>query len=75
MEALKWLSCQSSYQVGLPPTHTLSEVEPSWVFFFFSFCLLKITPSAYGGSQARGPIGAASATYTTAHSDTGSLKH
>ena len=61
---------------------------------FFFFCLFAISwaaPVAYGGSQARGLIGAAatglhhhhsnvgfratSATYTTAHGNTVSLTH
>ena len=57
--------------------------------FVFFYCLFRATPKAYGGSQARGLIGAcscrptpepqqrqiraASATYTTAHSNTGCL--
>ena len=28
------------------------------VCLFVSFCLFRATPEAYGGSQARGPIGA-----------------
>ena len=62
--------------------------------FCFLFCLFAIswaTPPAYGGSQARGLIGAvacqpmpepqqrgiqaASATYATAHGNAGSLTH
>ena len=59
--------------------------------FFFFFLLFRATPSTYGGSQARGRIGAAatglyhslgnvrsesSLTYTAAaHSNTGSLTH
>ena len=51
--------------------------------FFFVFCIFRATPTAYGGSQARGAnqsyscqptpqpqqhgIGATSVTYTTAH--------
>ena len=61
---------------------------------FFFFCLSAISlaaPTAYGGSQARGPteavaawpmplpqqqgIRATPATYTTAHGNTGSLTH
>ena len=39
-------------------------------FYFLSFCLIRLTPVAYGGYQARGPIGAvASGLY---HSNTGS---
>ena len=55
-------------------------------FFFGSLCLLGPHPAAYGGSQARGPIGATtgpqqrrmratSATYTTVHRNAGSLTH
>ena len=56
----------------------------TWGFFFF-FCLFRAPPTAYGSSLARGPIGAVaaglhhshsdtrSATYTTAHDNTGSL--
>ena len=60
-------------------------------FFFFSFCLFRAAPTAYGGSQARGQIGAVgtglghghskrqtqamSSTYTTAHSNARSLTH
>ena len=29
-----------------------------YVFIYWSFCLFRATPSAYGGSQAGGPIGA-----------------
>ena len=57
--------------------------------FCFVFCLFAISwavPAAYGGSQARDLIGAApepqqlgmqaaSATYTSAHSNAGSLPH
>ena len=61
------------------------------LFFFFFFVFSRATPSAYGGSQARGLIGAvvakpapepqlrriraASATHTTAHGNAGSLTH
>ena len=40
-------------------------------FFFF----LRATPTAYGSSQARGRIGAASVTYTTAWGNSRSLTH
>ena len=64
-----------------------------FLFCFVLFCFLpfKAAPTAHGGSQARGQIGAvatgltpepwqrgirdASATYTTAHGNTGSLSH
>ena len=38
-------------------------------FYLFIFCLFGATPVACKSSQARGWIRAASATYTTAHSD------
>ena len=54
----------------------------------FLFCLFRATPEAYGGSQARGWIGATampqpqqcgiratSVIYTTAHGNAGSLTH
>ena len=55
--------------------------------FFFFFCLFRAAPAAYGGSQARGRIGAtaaslhhswiwtASATYTAAQGNARSLTH
>ena len=57
-----------------------------YIYFFFSF---RAAPAAYGSSQARSQIRAkatsllhspcriqaASATYTTAYSNTGSLTH
>ena len=54
-------------------------------YFYFIFCLFRATPMAYESSQGRGWIGtvaaglyhsqirAVSATYTTAHGNTGSL--
>ena len=51
-------------------------------FIYFLFAFSKTTPIAHGGSQARGLIGAvaapiwtASATYTTAQGNSGSLTH
>ena len=40
-------------------------VKLLWVFFFGLFVFSRAAPKAYGGSQARGRIGAV-ATYTTA---------
>ena len=52
-------------------------------FFFCLFAFSRAAPAAYGGSQARDPVGAVaaslrqsqavSATYTTAHGNEGSL--
>ena len=42
----------------------------SFLFFFLSFCLfLSRPPSAYGGSQARGPIKAIAAGLRQSHSN------
>ena len=41
-------------------------------FFFFFFLLFRAALVAYEDSQARGQIGAASVTYTTAQGNTGS---
>ena len=44
-------------------------------FSFFFFCLFAISwiaPTAYGGSQARGPIGAVAASLHQSHSNSGS---
>ena len=40
-----------------------------------SFCLFKAAPTAYGGSQARGQIGATAAGLCHSHSNTGSEQH
>ena len=43
--------------------------------FFFFFCLFAISwaaPTAYGGSQARGPIGAVATGLHQSHSNAGS---
>jgi len=63
----------------------------AFVCFFWLFAFPRAAPAAYGGSQARGPIGvvpakpmpepqqhgsrASSATHTTAHGNAGSLTH
>ena len=54
-------------------------------FFFWSFCFFRTTPASYGGSQSyrcwptaqpqQHQNWAMSATYTTAHSNPGSLTH
>ena len=43
--------------------------------FGFFFLLLRATPMAYGGSQARGPIGATAAGLRHSYSNTGSEPH
>ena len=44
-------------------------------FVVFVVCLFRGAPAAYRSSQARGRIGATSATYTKAQSNVGSLSH
>ena len=44
-------------------------------FFFLVFCLFKTAPVAYGGSHARGPIGAVAAGLHHSHSSTASEPH
>ena len=47
----------------------------SFNFLFFIFCLFafsRAAPTAYGGSQARGLIGAVAATLHQSHSNVGS---
>ena len=41
-------------------------------FFFWLFLFLWATPAAYGGSQARGPIGAVPTSLCQSHSNAGS---
>ena len=73
--------------VGFSPQLSLRPPLPLGVLFFF-WSFSRAAPMAYGGSQARGLIGAlaaglgqspsnaaASATYTTAHGNTRSLTH
>ena len=38
------------------------------LFYFWSFCLFRAVPTAYGGSQARGRIGAAATRLHRSHS-------
>ena len=42
------------------------------IFFFFFFSVSWATPEAYGGSQARGQIGAVAASLCQSHSNMGS---
>ena len=44
-------------------------------FFFFFFCLFRAPPTASGGSQARGLIGATAAHLCQSHSNNRSLTH
>ena len=46
-----------------------------FVFLGFFFGLFKVAPVAYGGSQARGPMGAADAGLHHSHSNVVSKPH
>ena len=65
-EALAWPS-EGSSDVPLTYLHSFLSA-----FLFFIFCLFRATPEAYGGSQARGQIGAVAASLHHSHSNTGS---
>ena len=77
-------------EFGQPRSATMTLTAPQDVktFFFFFFALKRAALAPYGGSQARGLIGATampqpqqrhiqatSANYTTAHVKAGSLTH
>ena len=46
-----------------------------YLFYFFVFCIFRAIPVAYGGSQARGQIGAAAAGLPQLTAMLGSLTH
>ena len=54
------------------PQNSWSERQ---VYFLFFFSLFRATPTAYGGSQARGQIGDRAASLHHSHSNTGSKPH
>ena len=45
-----------------------------YIYFFF-FCFFRVAPMAYGGSQARGIMGATAASLCQSHSNTGPELH
>ena len=51
-------------------TPTIKYLEQN--IFFFVFCPLRATPAAYGGSHARGLIGAVATGLRHSHSNIGS---
>ena len=63
----------NSAKVEKPQPRFKNQKHGSFCFVLLCFCLFRATPVAYGSSQARGRIRAA--TYTTAHVNTGSLTH
>ena len=61
------------------PSDTKPQMKQGFVFCFLFFLGLfafsRATPMAYGGSQARGPIGATAAGLHQNHSNAGSEPH
>ena len=56
----------------------LLRMIPLKYLFIYLFCLFAISwaaPAAYGGSQARGPIGAVATSLRQSHSNAGSKPH
>ena len=68
----------SSWQWGGSPcphvdvfTHPEAlQIPYYWDFLLLSFCLFRAVPAAYGGSQARGLIGAVATSLQHRHSNT-----
>ena len=50
-------------------------LDALFYLFIYLFCLFRAAPAAYGGSQARGRIGAAAISLQHSHSDEGSEPH
>ena len=63
-----WILNQLSHQ-GAPDGSNF------FFFFFFCLCLFRATPTAHGGSQAMGSIGAVAASLRHSHSNSGSEPH
>ena len=62
-------------QFIFPKRHTYIFCQGLWFFVLFCFLLFRAAPVAYGGFQARGPIGATAAGLCHSHSNTGSEPH
>ena len=58
------MNCIKSHRTGLRDVQENSHV--SKLRKVFCLCFFRATPTAHGGSQARGPNGASAAAYTTA---------
>ena len=61
----------SDYRMLHPQLNTY---HAHWTHSIY-FCLFRAAPTAYGGSQARGPIGAVAAGLRHSHSNVGSKLH
>ena len=56
----------------MPQVQPKKKKRTTPLFFFFSFCLFRDSPKAYGVSQARGLIGAVATSLHHSHSNAGS---
>ena len=81
-----WHSNLNMYRIGFGCWFFNFSFKCIWFFFFFAFSIIIITifylfavswafPAAYGGSQARGWIGAVVAGLCQSHSNVGSRPH
>ena len=73
----EWIYTHTHTQLMYFAVH-LKLTQHSFFFFLFSFfvfCLFRAAHAAYGGSQARGQIGAVAAGLHQSHSNTGSKPH
>ena len=61
MQEQDWNNIHNGYLFPLWMPESVAPSRNSIFFFVFVFCLFRATPTAYGGSQARGPIGATAA--------------
>ena len=57
------------------PQHHKGNPQLGFFGFFFGFLLFRAAPTAYGGSQARGPIRDVAASLHLSHSNVGSELH
>ena len=46
-----------------------------YTYIYIGFWLFRAAPAAYGGSQAKGPIGAVAVSLRNSHSNSGSELH
>ena len=60
---------------GREPSPKSKHTHAFFFFFLSVFCLFRTTPTAYGGSQPRGPIGAVAAGLHHSQSNARSLTH
>ena len=80
---MAWACCSSLHQKLPPRKHLKQEClkdadkELAYLlsYLFIHFYPFRATPSAYGGSQARGHIGATAASLHHSHSNTRSEPH